>query len=341
MEPSTLSASGSARRPRVAGGKRPRGWAWRALTACEWALLGGVALGAGLAGGVRDLASPLPALLFYGAPLPLLCLAAACGAALARKRGRRRRSWAWAALSLALLLGTLNSEWFPARSRPPLRDSLRVATWNIQGGRAGRVRLEQAILELDADLICLGEVGVRTNPADALAHDLEVFLRTHGYVTRAWPAERLLIGLRATHGRLLRASQQRPGGVCRLLLVDARWRERPLRVALADFYSSPLIDRRPGTSALAALLAEGPGPWICLGDFNTPRTSTCFDPWRAAGARHAFEEAGAGYAPTWPTPWPVLSIDHIWTQGLSCASAQAPVRPESDHCPLVAELGWE
>lgn len=310
-------------------------WRW-----CELPLVGLVAAGTGLCFGLRDAAVPWTSLVFYATPLPLLVFGSAVGASLAWLRRGRGRAVAWACLALVLLGLTLRREVFRAPPVPEGEAALRVVAWNLHGGSAGQARVQAALAELDGDLVCLSEVGHYADLQRGFFHELAGALRARGYVLRSWPGARLLIAIRAGEGQLKSHRAERVAGVTRTLWVRARWRGRPLRVALADFRSLPTLDRRPGTEALLTRLDAEPGPWICLGDFNTPLASRCFDPWRASGSQHAFEAAGAGYAPTWPAPLPVLTLDHLWARGLVPLRAEAPIRAESDHCPLVVSLAW-
>ena len=77
---------------------------------------------------------------------------------------------------------------------------------------------------------------------------------------------------------------------------------------------------------------------VILGDFNTPADSAHFELLRRSHV-NAFEEAGAGYAASWPGFAPLLTLDQIWVS--------APARVQhcelgwtliSDHRPVVAEI---
>lgn len=317
---------------------RPRArrlWRWS-----EGLILALVASGAGLAAGLRDAAVPWTSVLFYATPLPLLTFGALSGALLAGLRRGHKRAGAWAVLAAILLGVTLKNEVFSPGPGPRVAERLRVVSWNLHGGSAGQDAILGALDELDGDLVCLSEVGHYRDAERSFLRGLEGQLRARGYVLRTWPDARLVVALRAADGELHKQTWERVPGVARILWTEARWRGRPLRLALADFRSTPTLDRSPGTERLLSKLQAGAEPWLCLGDFNTPRSSRCFDPWRSAGATHAFEAAGTGYAPTWPAPLPVLTLDHAWSKGLVHIRAEAPLRSESDHCPLIATVGW-
>jgi len=311
-------------------------WRWS-----ERLLIALVAAGTGLAFGLRDAVVPWTSLVFYATPLPLLTAGALAGIALAALCRSRRRALAWGVLACLLTGATLQREVMSPEPQPHAVETLRVVTWNLYGGRAGQDAILQALAESDGDLLCLSEVGHAGDSKRSFLHSLEAQLRARGYLVRAWPAARLITAIRASEGELHKQTWDSVPGVARILWTEARWRGRPLQLALADFRSKPTMDRSPGTERLLSRLGASPQPWLCLGDFNTPRASRCFDPWREAGALHAFETAGSGYAPTWPAPLPVLTLDHAWSSnGLRPLRADAPIRAESDHCPLILTFGW-
>ena len=128
------------------------------------------------------------------------------------------------------------------------------------------------------------------------------------------------------------------GGVMRTLRAATTCRGRPVRVLVVDIASSPVRNHR--ANAVARLLREAgevPGPLILAGDFNTPRDATPMAPLRAA-MTHAFTEAGEGFDLTWPAPFPVMTIDHIWLRGWRAAAVRTDWTHASDHAMLVADL---
>ena len=223
-------------------------WRWS-----ERALVALVALGTGLAFGLRDALVPWTSLVFYATPLPLLSLGALTGVALAARRSRRRAS-AWGLLAFVLIAATLQSETFRASPPAATAESLRVVTWNLQGCQAGLEPVLNALTELDGDLLCLSEIGHYEDRERSFLRGLEAQLRARGYLLRSWPGARLIVALRASEGELHKQTFDRAAGVARILWTEARWRGRPLRLALADFRSTPTLDRRPGTDGLLANL---------------------------------------------------------------------------------------
>jgi endonuclease/exonuclease/phosphatase family metal-dependent hydrolase len=105
---------------------------------------------------------------------------------------------------------------------------------------------------------------------------------------------------------------------------------------LINTHLSVLFRERPGQ--VAAIAAEMAGEALVIaGDFNCT-------PWSPAykilsrGLKSATR-----FARTWPSPAPIVPIDHIFYRGrLGVVSASAwrggPARKASDHLPVVAEL---
>jgi vancomycin resistance protein VanJ len=277
-----------------------------------------------------------PSILFYATPWPVLAVGGVLGAWLAIWRRRPRWALAWALSAWALTGAFLGSAWnHPPRSAEPA--ALRVAYWNVYGGRAGAATVAAAIVELDAEIVCLGEAGRAGHPADweAFQRNLERALPGYRCVARAstgWIGTRRsdVVKVSFTRRRLERIG----GAMCLDLSVGGR----PLHLALVDLRSKPWLERKEGIAVLREGLPER--DWIALGDFNTPLSSHAFDEWREEG-RHAFEEAGAGYRPTWPLPLPVLTLDHVWTgHGLRALRADVRSFTASDHRALVVDLAW-
>jgi endonuclease/exonuclease/phosphatase family metal-dependent hydrolase len=87
----------------------------------------------------------------------------------------------------------------------------------------------------------------------------------------------------------------------------------PLDVVAIDLVSHPTLARLAPITELSDWIAKRPVPipLLVLGDFNTPRDATSFEPLRRR-LRHAYEIAGRGWPYSWPVPLCVYSIDHAW-----------------------------
>ena len=149
---------------------------------------------------------------------------------------------------------------------------LRVVTWNV----AGRVRAlpEQAaaLADVGADVVCLQEVTVRTEPLWRAALAEAGFASCESAVSSLPPAP--------TRRRLAVLTAAR-AGLTRLPAPEVPWPERLLLCALdgievinlhSPIAPAPELAKIRTHEALAAFLsALDPAPRILCGDLNTPR----------------------------------------------------------------------
>lgn len=266
---------------------------------------------------------PFLAALYYGVPPAVGCvlLSVAGGAWLLLGRARL----AGGVLSAVFLMAAWQAglSWF---SHDGNSGDLRVLSWNTQRGIRGWDLLGGEVEAFDADVVCLVEAqGAMKKLPQALP----------GYAWR-WFPEGLAAGLRGT----IRESEYLDfGREGRAAVIKAVVKGRPLTLILVDLEPDPFNPRGAGFKRLDALRARV-NPDLIAGDFNTPRDSVLFNPWRRE-LRHAFETAGNGMDATWPMPFPVLSIDHVW-----CGPRFVPraCRHEgsgaSDHRAVVAHVNW-
>ena len=94
---------------------------------------------------------------------------------------------------------------------------------------------------------------------------------------------------------------------------------------------------------LSAVLAENIGPTLVLGDFNATRDHSEFRELERLGYDDAADQAGAGFAMTFPqdrTPWPLVAIDHVLVRdtALTALQLKTVVLPGSDHRAITVEL---
>ena len=274
---------------------------------------------------VRD-AWPLLATIFYALPWPVL---AALGGWLCW-RGRRLRL-VWFGLSAAALLVWLSASWKFAPTSATRAD-LRVVQWNV-ARPAGRLPAIAAQLRaLDADVITVAEAF----PA-------------HGATYELWRAEFPGYEVRFAKGDLLCLVRgnfvQQEGGWLGLGSFYSGFevvvKGRPLSILQVDLIATPWRSRREPLDRIAQLaVARADRPLIVLGDFNTPRDSEHLAPMRRCLA-NAWEVAGRGCAETWPMPFPVLSLDHVWIGGgLRALRCEHAVSVRSDHRAVIVDLAW-
>jgi endonuclease/exonuclease/phosphatase family metal-dependent hydrolase len=80
------------------------------------------------------------------------------------------------------------------------------------------------------------------------------------------------------------------------------------------------------------------GPLLVAGDFNLPADSAWFDGWRDR-LTNAFEAAGRGWYLSWPSPFPVLALDHAWVSpSVEVVRCELRFTTFSDHRPILLEI---
>lgn len=130
-----------------------------------------------------------------------------------------------------------------------------------------------------------------------------------------------------------------PNSVCEQF--DLIINDRPITLLLVDISSQLNLSRQNPLQELADLCDRlSDRPLIVMGDFNTPDDSVLFDPLRVH-CRNAARHRGAGYAPSWPVPLPVLTLDQVWV------NPQVQVRRceygwsrYSDHRPAITHMSF-
>lgn len=222
-------------------------------------------------------------------------------------------------------------------------------TYNIHAAKGidrkiDLARIGDVIRSYDPDLVALQEVDVgRTRSGEIdQAHELAQMLGMEAVFAPCIDDERGRYGI-ATLTRLPVLETRQ---LC--LPLKGHRRSQP-RCALVTRHSwdggeieminthlSILFRERPGQ--VAAIAAEMLGEALVIaGDFNCTPFSPAYRLLRR-GLRSATR-----FARTWPSPAPIVPIDHIFYRGrLSVVSAGAwtkgPARQASDHLPVVAEL---
>jgi len=224
--------------------------------------------------------------------------------------------------------------------------TLRIATWNIHGAtgtdgvRCAR-RIADVVAELDADIVALQEVplGGRDAP-DVLATlrastdchavegpTLDTAARRYGNaVLTRWP-------VRASRSLDLSFHSREPRGA---LDVDVDHAGETLRI-VATHLGLSARERRAQIARLLRAFDRPDLPVILAGDINE---------WFVWGRalRMLVSHFRAAPAPrTFPSRWPLFSLDRIWIHpgerlvGVH-AHRSALARIASDHLPLIAEI---
>lgn len=307
-------------------GVRPDPWRGVADALLALALTGPAAVGLAALSGIGHRWVDLVAQ--FTAPTTLAALAGLGVAALLRLR----LAGLSGALALALLAAALWGQVAPARPAPADHDArLTVYVANLHEANADLDRIAASIADADADVVLLVEVG------PAVAADLDRILPDHPHrapvritargnlVASRTPLEALpgrADGLSARGARV-----QTPLGPVRLFATHLT-RPWPFQYQWGQITQ---------VMALEARMAEGEGPVIAAGDFNSVST---------ARIGRQMRDLGLAPAPAWPGTWPTsvpaparITIDHLWASPELTVVSRRLGRPTgSDHSPVIVEL---
>jgi endonuclease/exonuclease/phosphatase (EEP) superfamily protein YafD len=277
---------------------------------------------------VRD-SSPAWAGIYYSLPLIVMAAIMVASSAAWLVIGRRRLGAAcMVAAAVCASLWLVRTSY--ARPCAPKAGDVRVLLLNAARGHAGWDEVARELPPFDVDVIGLVEAGgkgpVRQQFWEENFPDHRVYL----------PGGGLAI---LTRGDVRRVSVHRLDGISRFAEAEIDLEGRLVRVILADLDASPRFDRKRLIGAVfRAADAQPDVPTIVMGDFNTPIDSVWFERVRKR-YRHVFEEAGSGMLVTWPTPLPVIAIDHVWvSEGVTPTCATLESHPMSDHRLVSAQL---
>jgi endonuclease/exonuclease/phosphatase (EEP) superfamily protein YafD len=271
------------------------------------------------------------------------------------------RRWARLAL-LAALTATLSWPVFSALGAAAVvtePERLKVLSANLWHSAAGHERTIAVLLASDADIIGLVEVTPAWRPALAplfAKYPYRVDCLDLNPECQTVLLSKLAI-VKPHAGRLWKATPIVAGG-------ELLWKGRPITV-LATHWFRPVkrSDQSrwgEGDRARAAYLAQDlprsrqagqvgllakyvdrqPRDLVLMGDLNSV-------PWsriqRLFRDKTGLDNA-AGWQSSWPAsmPWPLrLPIDHILARGhLVVTRFEAGPRTDSDHLPVIAEIGW-
>ena len=270
-------------------------------------------------------------LLFYTTPWPVIAAGAVAAAFYWRMKNRRVLAAALAFLSVAALAAWLQSSW-QRHPRPATRGELRVVHWNVSRPARGLPAIAGWLRAQDADVITLAEGHSRKRSTLARWQ-----AELPGYEGAELIGEMTCL----IRGRIISREVQgfSDNAYCALIRADVRG--HPLTILQVDIGPTPFRRRVSTFTTLAALARPHLGEnLLILGDFNTPRESVWFEPFRAEMTQ-AFEASGDGLAETWPMPLPVLSLDQIWSgRRLRPVWCQHGYSPRSDHRAVIADFDF-
>ena len=271
------------------------------------------------------------------------------------------RLWA-RALALVLLAATLSWPIVASREQSVMvsgSDRLKILSANLWHSATGHDRTIEVLMASDADVIGLVEVGPdwRGPLVPLLAkYPYQVDCIEAGRLCQVMLLSKLPIQ-RPYSGRIWHATPAVAGG-------DLTWNGRTLTVLATHLYRPlagigesehgegdrahrdylgkrlPLTRQAGQAGMLAKYLNDLPRDLVVMGDLNSA-------PW--SGVQRAFRDRTglknqAGWIFTWPSglPWPLrLPLDHVLARGhLAVTKFAAGPETESDHLPVIAEVGW-
>lgn len=248
-------------------------------------------------------------LLFVPTPAPIA--AALIGLVLAARPSpsplqRRRRLTVWS-MTLAFITGYFTMVEHRLLSRPAdAAGGLHVVHWNMSDFKPPPVvdRYVDAVQRLGGDIVVL--TGAGTVPSDArlqawLGPDIQTAWSYPFTVFSQLPIRQLTPLVRSQEFAV------------DMVVIDASGMlGRDLIMYLVDLPSSPKIPRAPTAQMLRRLMdqTDAPAPDLVVGDFNMTRGSAATR-LIFPGLRDAYDEAGTGYAASFPRDWPLIQIDHM------------------------------
>ncbi len=263
-----------------------------------------------------------------------------------RWRGRWIRRAGWILVAASVLYSTL-VEWAGGTAPPgaPREQRLRLVYWNFNA--SGDEGWESPAINQDPDFVIV-RAGAHTPPNDLRERMGEhaSFCWNDGFMVcsrlpiKSWGAGALNVeqglGIDPRQANLVRSG--RDPGHAMWLLLDAHSRlGKDVVIWLVDLPSDLSLSRTRAMQEAAVALAAGPAQWwidngagdwtpapagalspdafrtpdLIVGDFNTPHGSYSL---RAItrGYTSAYQQAGLGYAATFPRAFPLWKLDQAY-----------------------------
>lgn len=285
-------------------------------------------------------------LVLYAPRHPLLA-ASVAGLVLAPLTGssrRRRRALVavFAVLTLLVLFPvmglTLGRERTAASARP-----IRIASYNVFFGKAGRAELVEEIAAMPVDLVVIqaayGSLGdkLRERLPDRVVKQEGELAIVSRFPVREVKVPPPLPG--GTPAMFLEVVVDTPSGALRVFDLHAY----SPRHALFDGKATELnVAQREAQVAACVLAArrEVP-PFVIVGDTNLPVLSGIARE-HFAGLTDAFAEVGTGFGWTFPAKHPWMRIDRaLGSEGVRFLSVRVAPRGASDHRALLVDVEVE
>lgn len=272
---------------------------------------------------------PIVSVIYYTTPLPLVTCVAAISGFLWLGLKKPRLATCLIVVGFVCYLWTVRTLHFTNTREPEPSDRC-VMFWNASSCDFGWSGVVAAMKSQNPDVIALVESG--STDADAIIHWQEAFPE---YEIGGIAGDMLLL----SRGKIVSDDFGTLGNGGQYKHLAVEMDEEVLQIFIVDVKSAPLKSRRETLKQLAQVVTSlEDQPVLVMGDFNTPADSVHFVPLRETFV-NAFESHGNGYACTWPNPFPVLQLDHIWTNhrvAVSLCTTSWTIR--SDHRPVTAWL---
>lgn len=284
---------------------------------------------------VRD-RFPGLSLVFYSTPWPVMAAAFIGLAVHYWRRGNRHAVRRYAAFTVVALFTWVATSWYstPVTDAPP---DLRFIHWNVGRPEEGLFGCAKWLRAQDPDIICLAESRPKefSNPQGRGNLDLWIS-EFPGYAVKASAAGMLLL----VRGEILESHDGILSRDSYFALHRLRVRGHAVNVLQVDLIARPTASRHEPITRLTEITEKTGGNLIISGDFNSPRESYHLGPLRQHFA-HAFEAAGHGFAETWPSLAPALSLDQVWlSPSLKPLSCENRWTIRSDHRPVVVTMAF-
>ncbi len=261
-------------------------------------------------------------------------------------------------LSLALLIGLgpimgFRLGWRSWFASGEDATTIRVATFNVEGGNGLDASLPWIIDRLEVDVLALQECGGRLS--EVLARLPDVVWHHHRQaglclvsrfpIQSAEQMERDHFQVAGGAGVVIRYALDVNGREINLTNLHL---ETP-RAGLEQLREGDIVEGQRKLESKSTLrdiesrqarrwVDQADGPFIVVGDFNLPVESAIYERyWN--DLRNAFSHAGFGFGHTRITRWVRARIDHVLL-GAGCRVENAFVGPDfgSDHLPMVADV---
>jgi endonuclease/exonuclease/phosphatase (EEP) superfamily protein YafD len=227
----------------------------------------------------------------------------------------------------------------PDRQRPPAPGStgLRVAAVNLWFENARIDDVDDALAELDADVIVFSEYTPEHQAA------LQASALAGSYDVRTDRPGTFADGI-AVWSRLPLRVHDEPDTYYGSLDVTVAGPDGDVRI-VAMHVPTPLVDAdawRRDLRTAAEVGRSATGPTLLIGDLNASYWHPGFRRVLDAGYVDASDAAGSGFSTSWPTNWPIppfVRLDHALTAGGLVSTGFDDVDvPGSDHLGLVVTV---